>query len=203
MKTFRDYLVETAKTFDYRIKICGDLPDGFESAFRDALKQFDPVTTGTFKTTPIMSNPQGFANWPNSPVNILDVEFRYPAVPPQIVRIARLLGIDNDDRVQMMERSWSDGMDRELLGIEQQNQDLLNSPYPANTSEQNALKKDHAAAAADKQVVKNSASEARWTVAGGRTKPAETTNDLPMGVKSPMSNVRRPPRPATGAKPRG
>lgn len=54
MKTFRDYLVETAKTFDYRIKIVGDLPAGFEKEFKDALKQFDPVSTGSFKTTPIL-----------------------------------------------------------------------------------------------------------------------------------------------------
>jgi len=35
-------------------------------------------------------------------------------------------------------------------------------------------------------------------VAGGKTKPAETTNDLPMGVTSPMSKITRPAKPATG-----
>ena len=203
MKTFRDYLVETAKTFDYRIKIVGDLPAGFEKEFKDALKQFDPVSTGSFKTTPILAKPQGFANFPNSPVNIMDVEFRYPAAPPQITKIARLLGVDSDDRVMTFDRAWSDGMDRELLGIEDQNRDLLNSPYPADSAEQRALKADYAAVGVDKQVVKNSASEARFTVAGGRTPPAETTNDLPMGDKSPMSTIKRPGRPATGANPRG
>ena len=203
MKTFRDYLVETAKTFDYRIKIVGDLPAGFEKEFKDALKQFDPVSTGSFKTTPILAKPQGFANFPNSPVNIMDVEFRYPAAPPQITKIARLLGIDSDDRVMTFDRAWSDGMDKELLGIEDQNKDLLNSPYPADSAEQRALKADYAAVGVDKQVVKNSAGEARFTVAGGRTPPAETTNELPMGIKSPISNIKRPPKPATGAQPRG
>ena len=40
-------------------------------------------------------------------------------------------------------------------------------------------------------------------VAGGKTPPAKTTNDLPMGNNSPMTKVKRPPRPATGANPRG
>jgi hypothetical protein len=84
------------------------------------------------------------------------------------------------------------------MGIETQGDPLLNTPYPANTKEQNDLKKDYSAVGADKEVVKNSAAEATWTVAGGRTPPAETTNDLPMGVKSPMTTVKRPPRPATG-----
>ena len=203
MKTFRDYLVETEKTFDYRIKIVGDLPTGFEKAFKDALKQFDPVSTGAFKSTPILAKPQGFANFPNSPVNIMDVEFRYPAAPPQITKIARLLGIDSDDRVMTFDRAWSDGMDKELLGIEEQNKDLLNSPYPPDSAEQRALKADYAAVGKDKSVVKNSASEARWTVAGGKTPAAETTNDLPMGVKSPMTTIKRPAKPATGAQPRG
>jgi len=203
MKTFRDYLVETEKTFDSRIKIVGDLPAGFEKEFKDALKHFDPVSLGSFKSTPILAKPQGFANFPNSPVNIMDAEFRYPAAPAQITKIARLLGIDNDDRVMTFDKKWSEGMDKELLGIEDQNQDLLNSPYPPDSAEQKALKADYAAVGKNKAVVKNSASEAKFTIAGGKTPPAETTNDLPMGIKSPMTTIKRPPRPATGANPRG
>jgi hypothetical protein len=83
------------------------------------------------------------------------------------------------------------------LGIEQQ-KDVLTTPYPENTKQQQDLKKDYAAVGMDKQVVKNSAKDAQWTVAGGKTPAAETTNDLPMGVTSPMSTVKRPPRPETG-----
>ncbi len=88
-------------------------------------------------------------------------------------------------------------MDKELLGIADQ-KDLLTTDYPAPDAEQKQLKKDYAADAHDKEVVRNSAAGSRWTVAGGVTPPAETTNDLPMGVKSPMTAVKRPPKPATG-----
>ena len=75
---------------------------------------------------------------------------------------------------------------------------MLLTDYPADTKEQKELIKDYSAVGKGKQVVRNSAEDAVWTVAGGETPPAETTNDLPMGVKSPMSTVKRPPRPATG-----
>jgi hypothetical protein len=107
------------------------------------------------------------------------------------------------DRIVINQLNYAEGMDKELLGIEEQNKDLLNSPYPADTKEQRDLIKDYSAVGKDKQVVKNSAEDATWTVAGGRTPPAETTNDLPQGIKSPMTAIRRPPRPATGRQPTG
>lgn len=197
MKNFAQYLAESKKTFDYRIKIVGDLPAEFIRAFKDKLKKFDPEKVGDMKTTPVMSKPEGFPNYPNERVNIMDCSFRYPANLQQMQQVVELLGLDVN-RLCMADLKWSEGMDKELLGIEEQNEDLLNSPYPTNSKEQNDLKKDYSAVGADKQVVKNSAADATWTVAGGRTPPAETTNDLPMGVKSPMTMVKRPPKPATG-----
>ena len=199
MKTFAQYLTESEKTFDYRIKIVGDLPGDFVKEFSTRLKKFDPVKIGDVKSTPILSKPQDFPAFSNEAVNMMDVTFRYPAIPPQIQQIAQLLGLD-PDRICINDLHWAEGMDQELLGIEQQGDPLLNTPYPADTAEQKALKKDYAAVGKDKQVVRNSAEDAVWTVAGGKTPPAETTNDLPMGVKSPMSGVKRPPRPATGFK---
>jgi hypothetical protein len=51
-------------------------------------------------------------------------------------------------------------------------------------------------------VLKN-AYRSNFTIAGKKTPPAKTTNDLPMGIKSPMTTIKRPPKPATGAQPRG
>jgi GTP:adenosylcobinamide-phosphate guanylyltransferase len=202
MKNFKDYLVESEKTFAYRIKIVGDVPSGFIKDFREKLKKFDPVSVGEVKTTPILSQPQDFPAFSNESVNIMDAVFRYPATGPQIQQIAELCGLDAD-RIVISQLNYAEGMDKELLGIEEQNKDLLNSPYPADTKEQRDLIKDYSAVGKDKQVVKNSAEDAVWTVAGGRTPPAETTNDLPQGIKSPMTAIRRPPRPATGRQPTG
>lgn len=196
MKTFAQYLTESEKTFDYRIKICGDVPADFIKALKDQFKKFDPVSISEPKKTPIQSKLADFPNYSNESVTIIDGVFRYPATPPQIQQMARLLGLD-ENRICINDLHWSEGMDNELLGIGDQ-KDLLTSEYPAPNSEQKALSKDYSAPAADKQVVKNSAADAKFTVAGGKTPPAMTTNDLPMGVKSPMTAVKRPPKPATG-----
>lgn len=196
MKTFAQYLTESEKTFDYRIKIVGDLGSDEFKFFKDALKKFEPVKISDPKKTPIQSKPAGFPAFSNEPVSIIDATFRYPATPPQIAQIARLAGLD-EDRILINELHWSEGMDKELLGIEDQ-KDLLTSEYPANSKEQKDLKKDYSAAAKDKQVVKNSASDSKFVVAGGKTPPAKTTNDLPQGIKSPMTSIKRPPKPATG-----
>jgi hypothetical protein len=87
--------------------------------------------------------------------------------------------------------------------VEDQNHDLLtDTDFPAPDAEQKALSKDYSTGPYDHAVLKN-AYRSDFTIAGGKTPPATTTNDLPQGVKSPMTNVKRPPRPATGANPRG
>jgi hypothetical protein len=196
MKTLAQYLTEGERTHDYRIKVVGDLPPNFMTAFKEQLKKFDPKTMGDVKKTPVMSQPQDFPGFENESVSMMDVSFRYPATMPQIQQMAELLGL-NPDRLCVQQRDYAEGLDQELLGIEKQ-KDLLTSEYPEPDAKQKKLKKEYADS--NQQLIKNSAADAVWTVAGGKTKPAETTNDLPMGVTSPMSKVKRPPKPATGFK---
>jgi hypothetical protein len=98
---------------------------------------------------------------------------------------------------------YEESMAQEAEKIEDQNKDLLSdTDYPADDAEQKNLKKDYSAEPHDHVVLKN-AYRSDFTVAGGRTPAAKTTNDLPQGNKSPISNIKRPSRPATGAQPRG
>jgi hypothetical protein len=200
MKTFAQYLTESAKTFDYRIKICGEVAPDFLKAFKEKLEKFDPVKISDPKTTPIQARPVDFPAATNQRVTIIDGTFRYPATPPQIQQFAELLGLAADN-ICINDLQWSEGMDAELLGIENQTEPLLTSEYPADTKEQKQLSREYADS--NQQIVKNSAEKAVWTVAGGKTPTAVTTNDLPQGVTSPMSTVKRPARPATGRNPQG
>jgi hypothetical protein len=135
-------------------------------------------------------------------MSLVDVEFRYPAIEPQIKQLAQLLGMD-PNRIVMMTTPYEQGMDEEAAKIESQNKDLLDDPtYPADDAHQRAQKKDYGADPYDHVVLKN-AYRSNFTVAGGKTPPAKTTNELPQGVKSPMTNIKRQPKPATGANPRG
>ena len=201
MKTFSQYLTESEKTFDYRIKICGEVDAEFLKNFKEQLKKFDPAEISTPKTTPVQAKPADFPGQTNQRVTIIDGSFRYPATPPQIQQMAELCGL-TADHICINDLHWSEGMDQELLGIKDENSPaVLQKDYPADSAEQKRLKKEYEDG--NQQVVRNSAADAKWTVAGGKTPPAETTNDLPQGVVSPMSRVKRPPRPATGRNPQG
>jgi hypothetical protein len=200
MKTFAQYLTESAKTFDYRIKICGEVAPGFLKSFKEKLEKFDPVKISDPKTTPIQAKPVDFPAATNQRVTIIDGTFRYPATPPQIQQFAELLGLAADN-ICINDLQWSEGMDTELAGIQDQTEPLLTSEYPTDSKEQKQLSQEYANG--NQQIVKNSAEKATWTVAGGKTPPAVTTNDLPQGVVSPMSTVKRPARPATGRNPQG
>ena len=201
MKPFAHYLAESTKTFDYRIKICGEVDAEFLKNFKEQLKKFDPAEISTPKTTPVQAKPADFPAQTTQRVTIIDGSFRYAATPPQIQQMAELCGL-TADHICINDLHWSEGMDQELLGIKDENSPaVLQKDYPADSAEQKRLKKEYTDG--NQQVVRNSAADAKWTVAGGRTPPAQTTNDLPQGVVSPMSRVKRPPRPATGRNPQG
>lgn len=202
MKNFKEYLAESERVYDYRIKFVGDLPADMISALKEKLQQFEVVKFGTPKTTPVQAKPADFPAYENDRVTSIDVTFRYPAIDAQIRQLVQLLGGD-PNKVLMQTTPYDDSMSTEKKRIDDQPESLLaDTDYPPDTPEQKALIKDYSADPFDHAVVKN-AYKSNFTVAGGKTPKAQTTNDLPMGDTSPMSTVKRPARPATGRNPRG
>ena len=202
MKNFQQYLAESERTYNYRIKIVGDVAPDFIKQLEERLKQFDVVTISKPKTTPVQLKPADFPKHSNDSVISMDVEFRYPAIEPQIKEIAQLLFLD-PNRIIMLTTPHEEGIDSERERVAAENKNLLtDTDYPAPDAEQKALIKDYSAPYNKHAVLKN-AYRSDFTVAGGKTPPAKTTNDLPMDNTSPMTRIKRPPRPATGSNPRG
>jgi hypothetical protein len=202
MKTFHQYLAESERTYDYRIKILGDAAPDFVKNLEDKLKQFDIVKISKPKTTPVMKLLKDFPGEENQSVTSMEVSFRYPAIEPQIMQIAQLLG-HNPNHVRLLTTPYENSQDKELADITAQNKDLIkDTDYPNPDAEQAALKKDYGVEAHQHDVLKN-AYRSDYTIAGGKTPAAETTNNLPQGMTSPISNIKRPARPATGAQPQG
>ena len=202
MKKFQEYLAESERTYNYRIKIVGETSPELLKALKDKLAQFDVVKMSDAKTTPVQAKPADFPAFPNQRVTSVDFEFRYPAIEPQVKQLAQLLGMD-PNKIIMLTSAHEDSIDKERADVEQQNKDLLtDTDYPAPDKQQKALSKDYSIGPYQHEVLKN-AYRSDFTVAGGRTPPAKTTNALPQDNQSPFGKVKRPPRPATGAQPRG
>ena len=79
MSTFKDYLTESAKSYDYKIKVAGPLADGFSSKMETALQKFEVAKMSAGKSTPIQSLPLDFPALSNESVTIFDVTTNYPA----------------------------------------------------------------------------------------------------------------------------
>jgi len=79
MSTFKDYLTESAKSYDYKIKVAGTLADDFASKLESALAKFEVANMSAGKKTPIMTLPLDFPALSNEQVTIFDVTTNYPA----------------------------------------------------------------------------------------------------------------------------
>jgi hypothetical protein len=202
MKKFHQYLAESERTYDYRIKILGDVPPTFIKDLEQKLEQFDIVKMSGKKTTPVQRLLKDFPNEENDMVTSVDVSFRYPAIEPQIQQLAQLLGF-NPNRIRLLTQPHVESMEKEIADINAQNKDLIaDTDYPAPDAEQQALKKDYSGDPYKHAVLQN-AYRSDFTVAGGKTPPAKTTNDIKQDTKSPMTDIKRTPKPATFATPRG
>lgn len=197
MKSLKEYLTESVKTYDYRIKIAGDLDNDVLNAFEKGLAKFDVVKMSTPKKTPVVKSPAGFPELANQEIHIIDVTFNYPATAQEVTELWHRLGGD-PNKFRMLTKGYDDAADEQAVKTEES--PILEKDLPKTDAEQQELKKDYSAVGKDKAVVKNSADGAKFTVAGGKTPPAKTTNDLPMGSKSPIPGTNKRPVPHSSAR---
>lgn len=81
MKTFKDILIESKKTYPFKIGVAGELPEGFEDRLEVALKKYEIARITNGKKTPIQERPLDFPQLQNTEVTYWDVELNYPTTP--------------------------------------------------------------------------------------------------------------------------
>ena len=78
MSMFKDYLTESTKSYDYKVKVAGTIADDFASRMETALQKFEVAKMSAGKKTPIMTLPLDFPALSNESVTIFDVTTNYP-----------------------------------------------------------------------------------------------------------------------------
>ena len=81
MSTFKDYLTEAVKSYDYKIKVAGAPKDIDKNALETALQKFDLAKMSAGKSSPIQSLPLDFPSLKNEQVTIFDITTNYPESP--------------------------------------------------------------------------------------------------------------------------
>lgn len=78
MKKFQDFLVESKKTYSFKIGLAGELPEGINDRLKTMLEKFGVETFSAGKKTPIQERPLDFPQLQNTEVTYFEVEVNYP-----------------------------------------------------------------------------------------------------------------------------
>jgi hypothetical protein len=96
MKTFKEYLAEGKKTYNFKIKIAGDLPESFQNNLKASLDRCKVIKLEKTGTTPIQSSPLDFPTKENCEVHMFEVICEYPITSPEISVDVKAAGITED-----------------------------------------------------------------------------------------------------------
>lgn len=78
MKTFKEFLAESTKTYMARVKVAGELSKEFESELKKMMEKYETVSFKKVATTPVQEHPHEFPRLKNQEVTIFDIETTYP-----------------------------------------------------------------------------------------------------------------------------
>jgi hypothetical protein len=78
MKSFKEYITESKRTYAFKIKVAGDLPENFSENLRAAVSKFSVANLSKGKTSPIQGTQQDFPLLKNESVTVFDAEVHYP-----------------------------------------------------------------------------------------------------------------------------
>lgn len=205
MKSLKHYITESVKTYNYTIKIAGDLDKNFLDMFKFNLKKFDPIRISEPVTTPIQKDPYGFPELVNQSITIIKADFRYPATEPMIQQIAQLLGY-NVNMVRVITTDFNDSINSEADGYANEMQHSPVLTHEEMEEQPGAKEANKAYSQSYLPSIQDQAKGSQIDIpyAGERTKDSfdpfkPYLDDAKLGVKSPMSTITRPPKPQTGA----
>lgn len=82
--TFKRYLAEASKQYDFIIKIAGELDENIDDSLEVALKKFDVANLSAGKKTPIQSVPLDFPDMTNTEVTVFETTLNYPTTQQEL-----------------------------------------------------------------------------------------------------------------------
>ena len=210
MKNFLDYLNESQKIYEFRIKVANCDPKDKMDVLKAGLAGYVVDSISAPKTLPIKTNDVDFPNMTNCEIFLMDASFKYPLNDAQLRSIvAERLECGQAQVVVVPkyhpEEIWRWNIDGESeLREFKQGEDVLTQPYPEADANQKAASKAYAGA---ETILKELTKPAKFEIAGndqtigGQANPAhgKTTNDIPQGTKDPVgSHQNKIPSPVKG-----
>lgn len=181
MKSFAEFLTESTKQYNFRIKVAGTLTDDQVDRLEAAMEKWGLQSLNKPKVTPIQKHPTDFTNLKEIEVSIMDMTLDYPATPQEIIaRMAEYCTV-NPEYIKVYNSADQNQADIDLEAGKEDEEEYevqLTSPYPK--SEKNLPAGDKFT----QKFLKDQKRKPAFKVAGGNTPKTATTNDLPQNNAS-------------------
>ena len=131
MKSFTSYLMESEKTYSFRIKIAGEVDNDRIDALETALEKYELKSLSKPKKTPIQEHPMDFQTLSNSEVNIMDAEVNYPVTAHQLYEYLTQKGCCEAPHLVVINKNHPEEIAREesLKGDEEYTSKLEDADY--------------------------------------------------------------------------
>lgn len=84
MKSFKEYLTESKKVYEFKVKVAGDCPKDCAKKIKEALAQYSVTSCSSGKSTPIQESNVDFPELKNVGMTVFDVCTNYPATSHQV-----------------------------------------------------------------------------------------------------------------------
>ena len=187
MKPYKQYLTESQKTFEFRVRIAGELTSDTMDKMKAVLEMYKVKSVSKAKRLPIQESPQ-FPNMGPIEINLIDVVLHYPCNDEQV----RLLIAEGCciNKACVKVNPLHSPYEAALEGKEQSNlSDSDNPVLMQNEMKSAKVENDLVGDARIPSLIKELEETRKYQypeTAGGDTKQAKTTNELPMGNMSPI-----------------
>lgn len=198
MKSFKTYLFESQKTYEFKVRVAGDVKQEHLDKFKKALEAYGVDKVGSVKRLPIQET-SVFPNMGPIEVSIFEVSVCYPANDDQIRNTIAECGCFAAACIKVTPANSP--YEAVMTGTEVSNKDgkpgeavLLQDDMKAEPLEADLVGDERVPS-----LIKELEETRKYEypeAAGGKTPEAKTTNEIPTGNSSPVgSNKNKIPVP--------
>ena len=183
MKSFVEYLIESSKTYEFRVKVAGEVTDEHMERIENHMERFGLESISKPKRTPIQKQPAGFGeSVKDSAVNVMEISTNYPATPQQITALLQdILGLP-ESHVVTVNKNDPEEVAREAV-TDTESEEY--KPILANDYDEEKLEPSYG-----DEYNSNFLKELetrKYEFAAKPNKKTKTTNDLKIGKTSPIA----------------
>lgn len=190
MKNFLEYLANSEKTYEFRIKIADVNPDEHMDKIKNALEAYEVESISSVKRLPIKDSDIDFPSMKNCQLYLMDAVLKYPCNNDQVraviaeracIPAANIFVVPKNHPEELWR--WNEDGTSDIREFKQ-GEAVLDKEYEDNPEAKAAGQ----AYASFNSILKELSQVKLDEAEGGKTEEAKTTNDLPQGNDSPVGS---------------